>query len=87
MRQKVRDGLLITRHDERTNVSKALQDEITETAQKLGTRVFSHPIRNSVAVRESQVMKSDLMTEAPQAHATVDYKEFIDEFLKEGDKE
>ena len=75
-------GLLITRHDERTNVSKALMDQITQTAEKLGTKVFSQPIRNSVAVRESQVMRSDLFTEAPKANATVDYQSFIDEFMK-----
>lgn len=75
-------GLLITRHDERTNVSKALMDQINQTAEKLGTKVFSKPIRNSVAVRESQVMRSDLFTEAPKANATVDYQSFIDEFLK-----
>ena len=79
-------GLLITRHDERTNVSKALMDQITQTAEKLGTKVFSQPIRNSVAVRESQVMRSDLLTEAPKANATIDYQSFIDEFMK-GEKE
>lgn len=75
-------GLLITRHDERTNISKALQDQITQTAKKLGTKVFKQPIRNSVAVRESQVMKSDIFTEAPKANATKDYTAFIDELLK-----
>ena len=75
-------GLLITRHDERTNISKALQDQITRTAEKLGTKVFKQPIRNSVAVRESQVMKSDIFTEAPKANATKDYTAFIDELLK-----
>lgn len=75
-------GLLITRHDERTNVSKALMDQITQTADKLGTKVFSQPIRNSVAVRESQVMRSDLFSEAPKANATIDYQTFIDEFMK-----
>lgn len=81
-------GLLITRHDERTNVSKALLDQINQTAEKLGTKVFSQPIRNSVAVRESQVLKSDLFTEAPRANATQDYQTFINEFLNEwGDKD
>jgi chromosome partitioning protein len=75
-------GLLITRHDERTNVSKALTDQIAQAAEKLGTKVFSQPIRNSVAVRESQVMRADLFTEAPKANATVDYLSFIDEFME-----
>lgn len=76
-------GLLITRHDERMNVSKAMTDNISATAQELGTKVYDHPIRNSVAVRESQVMKSDLLTDAPKSNASVDYQAFIDEFLKD----
>ena len=76
------EGLLITIHDERTNISKALSEKINQTAEKLGTRVFSHPIRRSVAVRESQTLMVDLFTEAPQANATKDYNSFIDEILK-----
>lgn len=76
------EGLLITRHDDRTNIGKALREQITQTAQKLGTQVFTKPIRNSVAVRESQLMQSDLFTEAPKANATQDYNAFIDELLK-----
>ena len=75
-------GLLITRHDDRTNISKALMDQITTTAERLGTKVFAQPIRNSVAVRESQVMRTDIFTEAPKANATKDYTAFIDELLK-----
>lgn len=75
-------GLLITRHDDRTNVSKALLDQITQIASRLETKVFDRPIRNSVAVREAQVMRSDLFSEAPKANATKDYTAFIDELLK-----
>lgn len=74
-------GLLITRHDGRTNVSKALMDQISQTADRLDTKVFDKPIRNSVAVRESQLLRTDLFTEAPRANATQDYNSFIDEFL------
>ena len=40
-----------------------------------------------MAVRESQVMRSDLFTEAPKANATVDYQSFIDEFMKGEDED
>ena len=76
------EGLLITRHDDRTNLSKALRENIERAAEILGTKVFSKPIRNSVAVREAQALQSDLFTEAPKANATQDYNEFIDELLK-----
>ena len=81
-RELVIAGLLITRYDDRTNVSKALSDQIYQTAERLGTKVFSKPIRNSVAVREAQVLRSNLFTEAPRANATKDYTAFIDELLK-----
>lgn len=81
-RELVIAGLLITRYDDRTNVSKALTDQIYQTAERLETKVFSKPIRNSVAVRESQVLRSNLFTEAPRANATKDYSAFIDELLK-----
>lgn len=80
-------GLLITRHDERTNVSKALMEQINQIAEKLGAKVFSTPIRNSVAVREAQAMRSDLFTEAPKANATKDYEAFIDELLEGENKD
>lgn len=75
------EGLLITRYD-KTNVTKALTDQIRQVADGLNTKVFSQPIRNSVAVRESQLLKSDLFTDAPRANATKDYAAFIEELLK-----
>ena len=75
-------GLLITRHEDRTNVSKALMDQIDQAAEKLGTKVFRQPIRTSVAVRESQVLRTNLFTEAPKANAANDYMAFIDEFME-----
>ena len=76
-------GLLITRHDDRMTISKAMRERITGQAAKLGTKVFSRPIRNSVAVREAQAMQNDLFSEAPKANATIDYSAFIDELMQE----
>lgn len=76
------EGLLITRHDDRTNISKALREQIQSASDRLGTKVFSKPIRNSVAVRESQLFSSDIFSEAPRANATQDYAAFITELLK-----
>lgn len=76
-------GLLITRHDDRMTISKALRERITEQAERMGAKVFSSPIRNSVAVREAQAMQADIFTEAPKANATVDYAAFIDELMRE----
>ena len=46
------------------------------------TKVFSAAIRESVSVKESQVLKEDLFEQAPKSNATKDYQEFINEFLE-----
>lgn len=75
-------GLLITRHDERTNVSKVLLDNINQRAEDLKIPVFSRYIRNGVVIRNSQVMGVDIFTEAPKANVTEDYTAFINELLE-----
>lgn len=76
-------GLLITKYHGNQNISKAVGEKIAEIAQELDTRVFDTKIRESVAIRESQLLQSDIFKDAPRANATVDYSEFINELLKE----
>lgn len=75
-------GLLVTRHDERTNVSKVLLENINERAKAMNIPVFSRYIRNGVVIRNSQVLGFDLFMEAPKANVTEDYTAFIDELLE-----
>lgn len=74
-------GLLLTRFNDRQNVSRSLKDAIDATAVQLGTKVFKTAIRESVAVRETQLLQGNLFKEAPRANATVDYAAFLDELL------
>ena len=74
-------GLLITKYNERLNISQALEDNVEQAAKVMQTRVFNTKIRESVAVKETQLLRSDLYREAPQANATLDYIAFVDEFI------
>lgn len=74
-------GLLLTKYNDRQNVSKALREQIEAAAGQFGTKVFKATIRESVAVREAQLLHSDFLKEAPNANAAVDYEAFIDEFI------
>lgn len=76
-------GLLITKYHGNQNISKAVSEKIDEIAQELDTKVFTSKIRESVAIREAQLLHSDIFKDAPKANATVDYTAFIDELLKE----
>lgn len=75
-------GLLLTKYNDRQNVSKALRDQISAAAAQLETKVFRTTIRESVAVREAQLLHNDFLKEAPNANAAVDYEAFISEFLE-----
>lgn len=76
-------GLLLTRYSDRTVISRDLKQYIQEAAQRLETKLFQSTIREAVAVRESQLIVSDIFAEAPRSKVTKDYNDFIDEFLKE----
>ena len=75
-------GLLLTKYNDRQNVSKALRDQVEAAAAQLETKVYRATIRESVAVREAQLLHSDFLKEAPNANAAVDYQAFIAEFLE-----
>lgn len=74
-------GLLLTKYNERQNVTKALRDQVEAAAGQLGTKLFKTAIRESVAVREAQLLHSDFLKEAPNANAAIDYEAFITEFI------
>lgn len=75
-------GLLLTRYSDRTVISRDLKQYIEEAAERLETKLFQSTIREAVAVRESQLIVSDIFTESPKSKVAKDYNDFIDEFLK-----
>ena len=76
-------GLLLTKYNDRQNVSKVLRDQVDRAAAQLETKVYKTTIRESVAVREAQLLRCDFLKEAPNANATIDYKSFVAEFSED----
>lgn len=76
------DGLLLTRFSPRTIVNRQLKKDLERVANRLNTRVYKAHIREATAVKEVQLMKTDLFSQYPKANVTKDYSDFIDEFLK-----
>lgn len=75
------DGLLLTKYNPKLNITQALTDSLNKAAEVLETVVYDTRIHESVAIRESQLLRSDIYTEAGKATATQDYLKFVDEFL------
>ena len=75
-------GILLTRYNSRTNVSKLLEKSLNSAATLLDTELFKSRTRQAVVVQESQIAKEDLFSYSPNAKVAEDYKGFIDEFLE-----
>lgn len=75
-------GILITKYNERLNITQSLIDTVQRAADSMQAIVFNTKIRESVAVREVQATQGILFDDAPKAGASQDYLQFVDEFLK-----
>lgn len=75
-------GILLTRYNNRTNVSRLLEKSLNSAAGLLDTKVFENRIRQAVVLQESQIAREDLFNYATNAKVTEDYKGFIDEFME-----
>lgn len=80
-------GVLLTRHNSRSILSRDLSDTISATAAKLNSKLFKTVIRENVAIKEAQASQQDIFTYAPKSNAVLDYSDFINEFIEcEGTK-
>ena len=75
------DGILLTRYNGRTNVTRYLEELITEAAQSLGARVYETRIRECSYLKEAKTMREDIYSYSPRSNAARDYKSFVDEFI------
>lgn len=75
-------GILLTRHNPRTNISKYIAEITEQLGKNIGADIFNGFIRNASVVEESQAMKTSLFEYAPNSTVSKDYDSFIDEFLK-----
>ena len=80
-------GIILTRYNGRTILTKELNEVMEDTAKKMGCSVLGH-IREGIAVREAQAAKTDLLSYAPNSNPAQDYLNLTNTILKviNGDK-
>lgn len=76
-------GIVLTRYNPRSVLSRDLTSLIQQTAEQLGTKVFKAPIREAVAVREAQAKRQSLFDYAPKSPVAGDYLALVREVLKD----
>ena len=75
------DGVLVTRFNQRPNVSKKMLEEIQSLAAHMNTKVYNICIRENAAIREAQYIQKSIF-DNPKSNGAKDYKKFLDEFLE-----
>ena len=75
------EGILLTRYNPRTILSREVSEMAEKLAEKLETKLFKAKIRDAVAVKEAQISQESLFEYAPKSNVTKDYESFINEFL------
>ena len=74
-------GILLTRYNARSVLSKEILELAKRMAEKNNTIVFDTPIREGIAVKEAQVNQAPLCNYAPAAKPAQDYTDFVREIL------
>lgn len=77
-------GILLTRYDPRTLLSREIRGTAELIAQDLNIRLFDSYIRSSVTVSEAQSLQKSVLYYAPRNNSSKDYVKFINELLAKG---
>jgi chromosome partitioning protein len=75
-------GVLLTRYDARTILSKDMRAMIERTAEQVGTFLYNTVIREGIAVKEAQASRQDIFSYDAKSHAANDYSDFMGELLE-----
>ena len=74
-------GILITRYNQRTVVSKQIKELTEVLGRKINTSIYKTYIRNGIVVEEAQANHKDIFTYSNKSNVAADYKAFINEYL------
>ena len=76
-------GILLTRFIARTVISKNVITVLEGLTKQLGTKVFDTKIRESIALREAQMLNKDIFSYARYSNGAFDYEKLAGEMLDE----
>lgn len=77
-------GILFTRFNPRTIISKEIKDVTEQLGQYIDAPIYKTYIRSGIAIEEAQANSTDIFDYANKSTVAEDYSSFIDEFLKGG---
>ena len=75
-------GIVLTRYNGRSIISKEISELIEQESSKIGTRLFNTKIRECTAIKESQAVRQDIYTYSIRCNASKDYLKLVDEICE-----
>ncbi len=76
-------GILLTRYNRRTILSRDITSTMRSIAAQIETKLFTTKIRENIAIKEAQARQQSICTYAPKSNGCVDYRAFTKELIKE----
>lgn len=76
------EGILLTRYNKRTVLSKDLTNTLSNTATNLNTFVYKAAIRECISLKEAQASNQNIFKYAPKSNAGKDYLSFSEELIQ-----
>ena len=80
-------GILLTRFNKRTLLAQDVMEMAQQLAVQMNTRVFDTKIRSGVAIAEAPAHGENIFSYNPRSGAVRDYRDFLQEVLKQIGKE
>lgn len=74
-------GIVLTRFNKRTNLSKDVQEMAETVAAQIGTELFEAKIRSGVTVAEAPAHGMSIFDYSPRSNPSKDYKELVQEVI------
>ena len=78
-------GILLTRHNARSILSRDMAETAKATAEKMGTFLYNAVIREAVALKEAQATQQPIYEYAPRSNPASDYMKFVKEYMDRSD--
>lgn len=75
-------GIILTRHEDRTTISRQMKANIISTAEKFNFD-YMGAIRRGVAIQEAQALQKNLFEYAPKSKPALDYMELYKKIMEE----
>ena len=76
-------GVVLTRWNARSILSRDFAEIIEDKAREIGTTVYNTRIREAVAWKESQAMQKSVFDYAPKSNAAADAAQLVAEIIKQ----